>query len=219
MKPTLEHALSVYEKRHSDVLTKPGSTRRIVLYRDGSVAKDTKERAWEDILYDIPIHQYYFNKPGRLLFCYNNGHVNVMRPKSLLESKLKLKGVKANGFKQAPGLQLMNAFVCKESDIIVIYSCDGEGRPHIKAMELKNRNVHENTMNAAGNTFVKDARPYKWMVLPHELWHLVRLILQRGTSIGTPLSSFENAHLLERLDKEVSDNAPCAIIKAWPKNS
>ena len=217
MKPTLEHALAVYAKRQHDVVTKPGSTRRIVLYRDASVAKDTRERDWEDILFDIPIPQYYFNKPSRLLFCYNNGHVNVMRPKTLLEDKLKLKGIKARGFKQAPGLVLMNAFVCKDSDFIVIYSYDAEGVPHVKAMELKSRKVHEKSMDAAGNIFVKESRPYKWMVIPHELQHLIRPVFQRTTSIGTPLSHFANAALLDKLAEEISDLAPDAIIKVTPR--
>lgn len=217
MKPTIEHALAVYKKRHTDIVTKRGSTRRIILYRDGSVAKDTKERGWEDILFDIPIPQYYFNKPSRLLFCYNNGHVNVMRPKSLLEGKLKIKSVKSNGFKQAPGLVLMNTFVCKDSDFIVIYSYDAEGVPHVKAMELKDRNVHEDSMHAAGNVFVKESRPYKWMVIPHELQHLIRQIKQRGTSIGIPISDFTNAELLDKLADMVEDCAPCAIIKRFPK--
>lgn len=217
MKPTLEQALAVFEKRQHDVVTKPGSTRRIVLYRDASVAKDTKERAWEDILFDIPIPQYYFNKPSRLLFCYNNGHVNVMRPKTLLEDKLKLKGIKAHGFKQAPGLVLMNAFVCKDSDFIVIYSYDAGGVPHVKAMELKSRKVHERSMDAAGNIFVKESRPYKWMVIPHELQHLIRPIFQRTTGIGTPLSHFANAALLDKLAEKISDLAPDAIIKVSPR--
>lgn len=172
-----------YCKRSVAVAEKVGTVYKIVLYNDGKVARDVEERLYKDVFYNIPIRPYYYNKKSRLLFCYDNGHVNVMMPWALLNGKLKAKGLKSNGFKLNAEVSLMKVIVCHKDDYLVICSYGGDGKKYIKAMPLENRTWHE-AMHAAGNIFVKDARPYKWMVVPGALAYTIAPIVYKTTCIG-----------------------------------
>ena len=172
-----------YRKRGEAVAARVGTVYKIVLYRDGKVARDVEERPYTDVKFNIPIHPYYYNKKSRLLFCYDNGHVNVMIPWVLLNGKLKLKGLKSNGFKQDTKASLLKVMVCHRDDYLVICSYGGDGKKYIKAMPLEERPWYE-AMQAAGNIFVKDARPYKWMVVPKSLVYTIAPIIYKSTCIG-----------------------------------
>lgn len=172
-----------YRNRSEAVAEKLGTVYKIVLYKDGKVARDVEERLYKDVFYNIPIRPYYYNKKSRLLFCYDNGHVNVMMPWGLLNGKLKAKGLKSNGFKRDTGASLLKVMVCRKDDYLVICSYGGDGKKYIKAMPLENRSLHE-SMQAAGNIFVKDARPYKWMVVPKTLVYTIAPIIYKSTCIG-----------------------------------
>lgn len=172
-----------YRKRSDSVAEKVGTVYKIVLYKDGKVARDVEERLYTDVLYNIPIRQYYYNKKSRLLFCYDNGHVNVMVPWGLLNGKLKAKGLKSNGFKLDSNASLLKVMVCHKDDYLVICSYGRDGKKYIKAMPLENRTCHE-AMHAAGNIFVRDARPYKWMVVPKPLMYTIAPIIYKTTCIG-----------------------------------
>lgn len=172
-----------YRKRSEEVAEKVGTVYKIVLYKDGKVARDVEERFYADVLYNIPIRRYYYNMKSRLLFCYDNGHVNVMIPWKLLNGKLKMKGLKSNGFKRDSDAYLLKVMVCRKDDYLVICSYGSDGKKYIKAMPLEKREDHD-SMNAAGNVFVKDARPYKWMVVPKELVYIIAPIIYKSTNIG-----------------------------------
>ena len=172
-----------YRKRSEAVAEKTTTTYRIVLYKDAKVARDVAERSYADVLYNIPIRPYYYNKKSRLLFCYDNGHVNVMVPWVLLNSKLKIKGLKSNGFKTDTVATLARVMVCHKDDYLVICSYGGDGKKYIKAMPLEHRKPH-GAMDAAGNIFVKDARPYRWMVVPKSLVYTIAPIIGKTTDIG-----------------------------------
>ncbi len=178
-----EKIADAYRKRSVAVAEKVGTVYKIVLYNDGKVARDVAERPYIDVLYNIPIRPYYYNKKSRLLFCYDNGHVNVMTPWVLLNGKLKAKGLKSNGFKKDSGTSLLKVMVCHKDDYLVICSYGGDGKKYIKAMPLENRTSHE-AMQAAGNLFVKDARPYKWMIVPKSLVYTIGSIIFKSTCIG-----------------------------------
>ena len=212
----LERAQEIYLRRQKERTERDGTIRRIVLFRDGKVARDTAERDWQDILYNIPIPPCYYNKQSRLLFCYNNGYANVMIPRILLEDKLKAKGVKSNGFKNEPGLVLMNAFVCRKDDYLVIFSSNAEGIRMVKARCLNERSYNE-AMNAKGYIFVKDARPYKWMVVPKELRPILLPIIRHDSSPGIELVKYGHAHLLEEIMAFAAELNPAPIIREFPK--
>lgn len=178
-----EKIAEAYRKRSDAVGEKDGTIYKIVLYKDGKVTRDVEERPYTDVLFNIPIRPYYYNKKSRLLFCYDNGHVNVMIPWELLNRKLKIKGLKSNGFKMDTQASLLRVLVCHKDDYLVICSYGGDGKRYIKAMPLENRTTHE-AMHAAGNIFVKDARPYQWMVVPKSLSHTIAPIVYRTTCIG-----------------------------------
>ena len=172
-----------YRKRSEAVAEKINTVYKIVLYKDAKVARDVEEREYADVLYNIPIHPYYYNKKSRLLFCYDNGHVNVMVPWELLNRKLKIKGLKSNGFKMSDTVSLLKVMVCHKDDYLVICSYGRDGKKYIKAMPLENRTTHE-AMDAAGNIFVKDARPYRWMVVPKTLVYTIAPIIYKTPCIG-----------------------------------
>ena len=178
-----EKIADAYRKRSVAVAEKVGTVYKIVLYNDAKVARDVEERPYTDVLYNIPIRPYYYNKKSRLLFCYDNGHVNVMVPWVLLNGKLKAKGLKSNGFKKDSGASLLKVIVCHKDDYLVICSYGGDGKKYIKAMPLENRTPHE-AMQAAGNILVKDARPYKWMVVPKSLVYTISPIIYKTPCIG-----------------------------------
>ncbi len=212
----LERAREIYLKRQEELINRAGSTWRIVLYRDGSVERDTEERSRVDILFDIPIPQYYFNLKSRLLFCYNNGHANVMIPKRLREVKLKERGAKLRGWKNETGITLMNAFVCKSDDYLIVFSRNAKGLQMVKAVSLHQKAPHQN-MDAKGNVFVKDASPYKWMIVPKEFRPILLPIISRDSSPGIELNNYRHAELLRKLDLFASDLSPSPIIKKFPQ--
>lgn len=172
-----------YRKRSNAVAEREGTVYKIVMYRDGKVSRDVEERSYEDVKFNVPIRPYYYNKKSRLLFCYDNGHVNVMIPWVLLNGKLKAKGLKSNGFKRNTQATLSKVIVCHRDDYLVICSYGGDGKKYIKAMPLEERTPHE-AMDAAGNIFVKDARPYKWMIVPKALVYTISPIIYKSTCIG-----------------------------------
>lgn len=172
-----------YRARSEAVAAKARTVYKIVLYKDGKVSRDVEEREYVDVLYNIRIRPYYYNKKSRMLFCYDNGHVNVMTPYELLNRKLKIKGLKSNGFKMDTDASLHKVCVCHKDDYLVICSYGGDGKKYIKAMPLENRKSHGN-MDAAGNIFVKDARPYRWLVVPKTLAYTIAPIICKTTSIG-----------------------------------
>lgn len=214
IKTRLEYAQDIYLKRQANFISKTGTTRKIVLYREGKVAKDTEERHWADVIYNIPIPPYYFNKQSLMLFCYSNGHANVMIPCVVLESKLKAKGIKSNGYKDEPGLSLMNVFVCHKEDYLVILSRTPSGTKMVKAASLLHRKPHTN-MHAAGNVFVKDATPYKWMVIPKELKHILQPIICHNSGPGTELAKYPYASLLEEIEIFADTLEPSPIIRKF----
>lgn len=172
-----------YRKRSEAVAGNTNTTYKIVLYKDGKVSRDVAEREYVDVLYNIRIPPYYYNKKSRLLFCYDNGHVNVMTPHELLNNKLKQKGLKSNGYKMNTAASLAKVIVCRREDYLVICSYGGDGKKYIKAMPLEHRTSHGN-MHAAGNIFVKDACPYRWLVVPQALVYTITPIICKTTYIG-----------------------------------
>ncbi|MBQ3217935.1 MAG: hypothetical protein IJB33_03585 [Akkermansia sp.] len=201
---------AAYRKRYEAVAEKAGTVPKIVLYRDGKVSRDVEEREYADVLYNIRIHPYYYNKKSRLLFCYDNGHVNVMTPRDLLNGKLKEKGLKSNGYKTNTEASLVKVIVCRHDDYLVMCSYGGDGKKYIKAMPLEGRSSHGD-MHLAGNIFVKDARPYKWLVVPGELVYTIKPIICKTTHIGY----LQELHR-SLVDALLAENAAAMELKPSP---
>ncbi len=171
---------AAYRARSEAVAEKHRSTRWISLYKDGTVARDVVDRANTDVLYNIPIDTFYLNQKSRLLFCYNDGHVNAMITKELFEKKLKEKGFKSRGFKRDTVRTLVRVIVCHEEDYLVI--CSKSGR-YIKAIQVKNIRVHK-TMDAGGIQCLTDEDPTRWLVAPRELNVTIKPILYKSPVPG-----------------------------------
>lgn len=188
---TMEQALGLYVERaeRMDLMNRK-TIRWIVLYDDGRVSRETQAVEYLNVLFNIPIHPLYQNKQGRLLLCYDNGRVNVLDIKEIFKDKLKAKGFKKNGYCMKDDRKLVRAFVCDKDDYLVICSIDANGKKYIKADLIDKRNATPNMRNE-GNIFVKDARPYRWMVFPGALkkW-LKPVIVPTGTNRGVPLESY-----------------------------
>ena len=189
---TLEKAQAAYLKRVEAVQRLTSTTISwIVLYNDeeAHVSRSVEPRDHIDVLYNIPIHPWHKNKPSRLLYCYDNGHVNVMCPGNLLtKGMLRTHRLKKRGYNRK-GCHLMKVFVCDKNDYIVVCSRDSKGHDYIKAMSLSARDDHD-SMSTPGNIFVKEGTPYRWMIVPKELKEWIRPIIRKNTDIGFPLSSY-----------------------------
>ncbi len=211
---TLEEVLAAYQKRGEETVLRNQSKTVgwIVLYNDekAHVTRDVKPHDYIDVLYNIPIYSWHKNKPARLLFCYDNGHVNVMCPQVLWKDKLRTTRMKQGGYNRK-GCKLMRVFVCDKNDYIVICSRDSKGRSYIKAQSLSSRTDH-GSMNAAGNEFVKEGTPYKWMIVPKELKEWVRPIQQRDTRIGSPLEGYTRYADLVEFEKLAAKLSPPVIV-------
>lgn len=208
----IQHTL---DKLASDLEKKSGTTRYIVLHKDGNAARCKKAWGYEQFLFEIPIPQFYNNLKSRLLFCYDNGRVNVMIPKQLFDDKIWNEGIRKNGYNKKEGVTLMNVFVCSEDDFLVIYSSDAKGEPYIRADELQLRNSHK-TMHTPGNLFIRDMRPYRWVVVPKRMRWLVEPILKKGIHSGIPLKDYKYAEYIEYIHKMTDEMNPRAIIRLKP---
>lgn len=189
---TLEEAQAAYLKRVEDVQQLKSTTVRwIVLYNDedAHVTRAVEPHDYIDVLYNIPIHPWHMNKPSRLLYCYDNGHVNVMSPGDLLsKGKLRNHRLKKSGYNRK-GCNLMGVFVCDKDDYIVICSRDSKARAYIKAMPFSTRDTHD-SMSTPGNIFVREGAPFKWMIVPKELKEWIYPISLRNTGLGYPLEGY-----------------------------
>ena len=145
------------------------------------MTRSSGNRNCSALLCCIDIPSYYYNKSqARLLFCYSNGHVNIVNPKELLELKLHRPGVKSNGF--SPKAPLTRIFICNKTDWLAICCRTAPGQEYLHLFPLAERTVHK-TMSAAGNQFVKDAHPYRWQVIPGQI---MNQLTRRRTAFTLP---------------------------------
>lgn len=211
---TMEEALAAYQRRGEEASRRNQSKTVgwIILYNDekAHVVRDVKPREYVDVLYNIPIYSWHKKKSARLLYCYDNGHVNVMCPPVLLNGKLRNTRLKQRGYKRN-GCNLMRVFVCDKDDYIVICSRDSKGCSYIKAQSLSTRTTHE-MMDASGNFFVKDGSPYKWMIVPKELKEWLRTIILNNSSIGYPITVYTRYADLMAFEKCIAELFPPAIV-------
>ena len=211
---TLEEALAAYQKRGEEAVLKNQSKTVgwIVLYNDekAHVTRDVKPHEYVDVLYNIPIYSWHKNKPARLLFCYDNGHVNVMCPQMLWKDKLRTTRLKQSGYNRN-GCKLMRVFVCDKNDYIVICSRDSEGCSYIKAVSLDSRTVH-GSMCAMGNIFVREGTPYRWMIVPAELKAWIHPIIMKHNDIGYPLDTFSRFQDLVAFEQWASTVTASPIV-------
>lgn len=151
-----------------------GTIRRVILYHDGGVARVRKEESCSNVLYNIAIPQYYYNKTkARMLFCYNNGRVAVLNPWKLLSQggKLHNTGKVSNGYNNENGVVLTDVFLCNKTDYLVIVGRKKNGDKTIKAQCLERRSDHgAKSMDLLGNIFLKpdDASVISYHVVPGE---------------------------------------------------
>lgn len=215
---TIEKALRSYTERVEKMNVKRCRTIRwIALREDGCVSRETQALDYKNVCFNIPIYPLYRNKQGRLLFCYDDGRVNVIDIKEVFKDKLREKGLKKNGYNKKDGRKLLRAFVCDKDDYLVICSIDAAGKKFIKAELLDKRTPHPN-MLTPGNLFVKDARPYKWMVFPGTLKDWLKPIILNGrTDKGTPLESYASFAQLVELDQCAAEMNPPAIVCVQPQ--
>ena len=199
----MEEAQAAYLKRVEDVQRLKSTTIRwIILYNDedAHVTRAVEPYEYVDVLYNIPIYPWHMNKSSRLLYCYDNGHVNVMSPGDLLsKGKLRNHRLKKSGYNRN-GCNLMRVFVCNKDDYIVICSRDAKGKAYIKAMPLSTRTTHD-SMNTPGNIFVKEGTPYRWILVPAELKKWILPIVMKINDIGYPLNTYNRFQDLIEFEK------------------
>lgn len=109
----------------------------ITLYADGSASKHYKKSDAADVFMSIPVGAEYKGASARLLLCYDNGHVNSVVPKTIIDNKLKDRGKRyMNGFNTSEGVKLLRALVCDKEDYLVIFSRRANGMEMLKAVKV-----------------------------------------------------------------------------------
>lgn len=187
--------------------------RYISLYADGCVSQQKAPAEGEDVLYNVPISRNHCKKSDRLLLCYDNGCVNVLNPKEVLDIKLTKPGKRyANGFNQEDGVQLLHACACHEDDYLVIRSRKANGAELVKAVCVEPYKVHNpQSMHTKGNTFVKTewAQPVAMRVVPAAHTSFIYNIISKtsdkygpGHSIDAPFCADALAYLEKRRQME-----------------
>lgn len=152
--------------------------RYFTLYKDGKVSQQEETIESDTVLMNIPVGDKYKNKkkskdrkPGRLLLCYDNGCVNVLCPKDVVDNKLTSENRKyANGYNKENGVKLLKALVCHVDDYLILRSRKSNGMEMLKAVQISNYRVHDaNSMNTRGNLFIKPelAVPYDMEIVPN----------------------------------------------------
>ncbi len=152
--------------------------RYITLYKDGKVSQQEEKIESDTVLMNIPVGDKYKyknktkdKKPGRLLLCYDNGCVNVLSPKDVVDNKLTSENRKyANGYNKEGNVKLLKALVCHVDDYLILRSRKSNGMEMLKAVQISNYRVHgANSMQTRGNLFIKPelAVPYDMTIVPN----------------------------------------------------
>ena len=161
-------------EKNNNSAASTGTTRHIILYHDGGVARGRQAESCSNVLYNISVPQSYYNKTkARLLFCYNNGRVAVYNPWKLLSSggKLSKPGKVSNGYVKEDGVILSDIFLCNKTDYLVTVGRKKNGNKTIKAQCLECRSDHgEKNMKLLGNIFLRqeEANVISYHVVPDE---------------------------------------------------
>lgn len=109
----------------------------ITLYEDGSASRHYKKSDAVDVFKSIPVGAEYKGASARLLLCYDNGHVNSVVPKKIIDNKLKERGKRYKyGFNSKDGVNLLRALVCDKDDYLVIFSRRANGMEMLKAVKV-----------------------------------------------------------------------------------
>lgn len=206
---------AAYLKRSEEMLAKEKEVqRRIVLYASGQASRSVSEEHIHNVIFNIPIPEFYYNSKSRLLFCYDSGNVNAMVIQYLLDEKIRSKTrFSKHGFNADCSRTLVRVFVCRYDDFIVVFSKDEDGKRYIKAKPIGG-GVTRYSMNAQGRLLVEGARPYRWMVVPRELKAAVAPIRTgRSAHPGVLLEDYPFYKKLLELDSYADTLTPRPIVK------
>ncbi|MBQ1961086.1 MAG: ATP-binding protein, partial [Akkermansia sp.] len=187
--------------------------RYISLYADGCVSQQKQPAEEADVLFNVPVSKNHCKKSDRLLLCYDNGCVNVLNPKDVLDKKLTKMGKRyANGYNTEDGVRLMHACVCHEDDYLVLRSRKANGMEMVKAVCVAPYKVHNaQSMHTKGNTFVKTewAQPVSMRVVPAAHTSFIYNIISKasdkygpGHSVEAPFCADALAYLEKRRQME-----------------
>lgn len=180
---TAEAAFSFYREKGPEIDWSK-TVLHICLYSNGRVTRARNTHSCSERLCCIDIPQYYTRAGSRLLFCYDNGCVNIMNPKTLLNEKLHRPGIKHNGYNRTAVLKRI--FVCNKTDWLAIYCNAGNQHSCIRLFPLAKRTVHK-SMCAAGNQFTGEDTPYRWHILPAQLTDILGITSARTILRSSPL--------------------------------
>lgn len=130
----------------------------LTLYRDGTVSKQKEEVDQPDVLFNIPLTADCENKSARMLFCYDNGCVNILNPGAVVTEKLNQVGQRyCNGFNTGAGL--LAVFICSKEDFLIVHSKTKDDVARIKAVAVGNYRVHNpHSMQTPGNKILDTNR-------------------------------------------------------------
>lgn len=140
------------------------------------------------MLFNIPVSSSYRKKSARLLLCYDNGRVNVLNPRDVIEMRLLKNGRRYSGGFDASGeATLLAAFVCRAEDYLVIRSRKQDGREMLKAVCIEPCKVRNpQSMSGRGVTFVRPelARTVALHLVPAEHNSFIYKIIARSDKCG-----------------------------------
>lgn len=126
----------------------------ITIYENGTAVKSNKEQTASGIVASVPVYSLSMKKDGRLLMCYANGRVNVLRPKEVLTKKL-VKRNRAYSNSLCLESPLVAMLVGRESDLLVLETKSGADL-YRKIVPIAEYATHDpKSMATKGNLVVK----------------------------------------------------------------
>ena len=174
--------------------------KHFTLYKNGKVSLQSapvSDRAEPDdeVLSSIPVGAEYNKADGRLLFCYDNGRVNVMTPIRLKREKLtRDRRLYSNGYyvSAEENVKMLYAFACHKDDYLIIRSRMLNGKEMIKAVQLSNYTSHD-AMQTKGNRFLKQelATPVSMQIVPAAHMSFIYDIISKSKDRYAPGHSVE----------------------------
>ena len=178
----------------------------ITLYKDGTATRQRTEQTSDDVLFNIPFTAKCRNQKARLLFCYDNGCVNVLNPQKVATEKLKKPGYPyRNGFNKDAAL--LSVFTCSKDDYLVIRSKKhNDGIEMIKALAIGGYEVHEpHSMQTQGNKVleVKNAAVDSYEIVKDEHSSFIHpvIVKSKNGALGIPANSAKAQNVIAFLKK------------------
>lgn len=157
----------------------------IIWYNDGKWKKQRDKSEEINVHLQVPIYKEL--KDGLLVFCYDNGKVNVMNLKDF-QSKVRMNNLESKkpGWSRK-GDKPKNIFLMHPTDFLVGYSIDSDGVEHVKLHSISDYTVTQSAANEGSAFIPQNDKVLQYAVIGAEHKNKVKhLIVPKGGRSNNP---------------------------------